>query len=244
MTVDEKLIPKSIFDEDFGENNIGWASEENIKRLYALDRGTVFVPKSGNLKYIGLARRTRLELIPVDDPKGEFLKSLDQFEPDFKNEYAHHKNGTVFHDSVKQNGDAVLIGSNNSIGFEGFGFHKGKRIPHKGGVLIGSNVEIGSNTCIDRAVIGDTVIGDNVKIDNLVHIAHGVKIGNGSIIVAGAVICGSVTIGENVWVGANACIRQHLTIGDNAVIGMGAVVVKDVPAGQTVAGNPAKQLSK
>lgn len=229
MTVDEKLIPKSIFDEDFGENNIGWASEENIKRLYALDRGTVFVPKSGNLKYIGLARRTRLNLILVDDPKWCFIEVLERT-PDVDVNIVASR--------------TAIIGDYTAIGNNGFGFYKGKRVPHRGNVLISAGVEIGNNTCIDRAVIGSTIIGENVKIDNLVHIAHGVKIGKGSIIVAGAVICGSVTIGENVWVGANACIRQHLTIGDNVVIGMGAVVVKDVPAGQTVAGNPARQLSK
>jgi UDP-3-O-[3-hydroxymyristoyl] glucosamine N-acyltransferase len=229
MTVNENLIPKSIFDGDFNETNIGWASESNIKRLYELDRGTVFVPKSGNLKYIGLARRTRLDLIIVDDPKFCFIEVLERT-PDVEVTIIASKD--------------VKIGDYTSIGNDGFGFYKGKRVPHRGVVMINSGVEIGNNVCIDRAVVGKTDIGFDVKIDNLVHIAHGVKIGNGSTIVAGAVICGSVTIGENVWVGANACIRQHLTIGDNAVIGMGSVVVKDVLAGQTVVGNPAKQLSK
>lgn len=230
MTINGDLIPKSIFDNDFGAAHIGWCSAENIPRLFELDRGTVFVPKDGNLKYIAIARRTRLDLIPVDDPKECFINILEKT-PDVD----------VTH---IQNGSNIEIGDYCAIGSDGFGFYKGKRVPHRGRVVINSGVKIGNNTCIDRAVIGDTVIGEGVKIDNLVHIAHGVKIGKGSIIVAGAVICGSVTIGENVWVGANACIRQHLTIGDNAVIGMGAVVVKNVKKGQTVVGNPAKELSK
>lgn len=229
MTVNENLIPKSIFDADFNETNIGWCSLANIPRLFDMDRGTVFVPKDGNLKYIALARRTRLDLIPVPDPKWCFIEVLERT-PDV--------------DVKIIASNTAVIGDYTSIGNDGFGFYKGKRVPHRGRVMIHANAEIGNNVCIDRAVIGDTVIGFDVKIDNLVHIAHGVKIGDGSIIVAGAVICGSVTIGKNVWVGANACIRQHLTIGDNAVIGMGAVVVKDVKPGQTVAGNPAKELSK
>ncbi len=229
MYINPDLIPKSIFDEDFNETNIGWCSLSNIHRLFDMDKGTVFVPKDGNLKYIAVARRTRLDLIPVDDPKMCFIDVLERT-PDV--------------DVTIVASKTAIIGEYTSIGNDGFGFYKGKRVPHRGNVLIGAGVEIGNNTCIDRAVVGSTIIGENVKIDNLVHIAHGVKIGKGSVIVAGAVICGSVIIGENVWVGANACIRQHLTIGDNAVIGMGSVVVKNVAANKTVCGNPAKELKR
>ena len=136
------------------------------------------------------------------------------------------------------------VGTNTVIGGEGFGFAKDGdewiRMPHIKKVIIGNNVEIGSNCTIDRGCLTDTVIGDGVKIDNLCHIAHGVKIGDNTIITAGAIVGGSVIIGKNVWIGINSTIRNGITIGDNAVIGMGSNVVKDVPEGVTVFGNPAK----
>jgi len=246
MYIDTNLIPKSIFEKDFNETNIGWCSSENVGRLYNMDRGTVLVPMDGNLKYIGLARRTRLELIRVENPKKEFIKLLDIYNPKFQTEI--HESaiigeGTTWGDGliVEEN---VVIGSNCSLNFDGFGYEDGYLIPHKGRVVIKSGTRIGNNVCIDRAVIGDTLIGNNVKIDNLVHIAHGVKIGEGSYIIAGTVICGSVVIGKNVWVAPNVSIRQHLVIGDNAKIGLGSVVVKNVLANKIVCGNPAKDLKQ
>jgi UDP-3-O-[3-hydroxymyristoyl] glucosamine N-acyltransferase len=112
------------------------------------------------------------------------------------------------------------------------------------GVKIGSNVRIGSYVCIDRGNLKDTIIEDGVKIDNLVHIAHNVKIGKNTMVVAGTVVCGSVEIGDNCFIGANSVIRQHLKIGNNVTIGMGSVVTKDIPDGETWAGNPAKKLEK
>ncbi len=140
-------------------------------------------------------------------------------------------------------------GSNCVIGSSGFGYERDEngipvRMPHLGNVVIGENVEIGSNVCVDRAVIGSTVIGDNVKIDNLVHVAHGAKIGKNTLIVAGAVIGGSVDIGENCFIGMNASIKNKVKIGNNVTIGAGAVVLKDVPDGETWIGNPAKKLEK
>ncbi len=116
------------------------------------------------------------------------------------------------------------------------------RFPHIGGVLFGLGVTIGSYVTIDRGGIGDTVIGRGVHIDSHVHIGHNATIGNDTIITAGAIIGGSAIIGEDVWIGLGAVIRNQLTIGDGAVIGIGAVVVKDVPAGEVWAGNPAKEL--
>jgi UDP-3-O-[3-hydroxymyristoyl] glucosamine N-acyltransferase len=144
-------------------------------------------------------------------------------------------------------GNHVIIGNNNTIGGIGFGYEKNEDgqyelIPHLGNVVIQDHVEIGNNNCIDRAVLGSTLIKQNVKIDNLVHISHGVEIGENSLIIAHAIICGSVKIGANVWVAPNSAIRNKVTVGDNSTIGLGAIVIKDVPENNTVIGNPARPI--
>lgn len=152
------------------------------------------------------------------------------------------KAGTVIEEYCK-------IGCNNTIGGVGFGYEPNEQnqyelIPHIGNVHLAKFVEIGNNVCIDRAVLGSTYLSEHVKVDNLVHIAHGVKIGKNSLIIANSMIAGSVEIGENVWVSPSVAIRQKLSVGNNALVGLGAVVVKNVEVGQIVAGNPAKPLDK
>lgn len=146
-------------------------------------------------------------------------------------------------------GENCIICKNAVIGNDGFGFEPDENgdlifFPHFGNVIIGDNVRVGSGSCIDRGNMYDTIIGDNVKIDNLVHIAHNVQIDKNTMVVAGVVVCGSVKIGKNCFIGANSTIKQHLTIGDNVLIGMGSVVTKDIPDGEVWAGNPAKFLRK
>ena len=136
------------------------------------------------------------------------------------------------------------IQSGAVIGDAGFGFERDAdkrplRMVHLGGVRIGDHVEIGANTCIARGALGDTVIEDHVKVNNLVHIAHNCRIGAGTMIGACADLCGSLDIGRNCWIAPNCSIRQKLVIGEDAIVGMGAVVVRDVEAGITVYGNPA-----
>lgn len=152
------------------------------------------------------------------------------------------KAGTVIHDYVK-------IGSNCTIGGVGFGYEKNQNsqyevIPHIGNVVLKQYVEIGNNTCIDRAVLGSTVLEEHVKVDNLVHIAHGVTIGKNSLIIANTMIGGSTHIGENVWVAPSTSILNKKKVESNSVMGMGAVVIKDVAEGQTIIGNPGKPLTK
>jgi UDP-3-O-[3-hydroxymyristoyl] glucosamine N-acyltransferase len=153
---------------------------------------------------------------------------------------------------IKKNtviGQRVKIGCNNTIGADGFGYEMNSErqfefIPHLGNVVIEDDVEIGNNTTIDRAVLGSTVLRRNVKVDNLVHIAHGVDIGENSLIIANAMIAGSCVIGKNVWVAPSASILNKVYVGDNATIGMGAVVLKNIEPGQVIVGNPGKDINQ
>jgi UDP-3-O-[3-hydroxymyristoyl] glucosamine N-acyltransferase len=145
-------------------------------------------------------------------------------------------------------GDHTTIGPNTTIGHFGFGYVREDdgtplRIPHSGGVRIGSYVDIGANTCIDRGTLTDTIIRDHVKIDNLVMIPHNVDIGEGALITGGAILCGSTRIGARAWISPNASVLEGVTIGADSVVGMGAVVLRDVADGATVVGNPAKPIT-
>lgn len=147
-------------------------------------------------------------------------------------------------------GDNTIIRSGAKIGGEGFEFKRVTdglmAVTHLGGVEIGRNVEIQNNTCIDKAVYpwDNTVIADNVKMDNLVHVGHAVKIGKNTMVVANTGIGGRTEIGENVWIGFGATLRNGITVGDNARVNMGAVVTQNVADGQAVSGNFAIEHKK
>ncbi|MEW5692131.1 MAG: UDP-3-O-(3-hydroxymyristoyl)glucosamine N-acyltransferase [Candidatus Hydrogenedentota bacterium] len=159
------------------------------------------------------------------------------------------REGTVIHANTSIY-DRTLIGRNCLIhagvviGADGFGFveHQKKhlKIPQIGYVEIGDEVEIGANVCIDRGTTGKTYIGNRVKIDNLVHIAHNVKIGDDSIIIAQVGISGSVKIGEHVTIAGQAGLASHINIGDNVVIAAKSGVTKSVPSDMEVSGFPAR----
>ena len=149
--------------------------------------------------------------------------------------------------------DKVAIGNNCIIhagvviGSDGFGYSKDEagnveKFPHIGGVAIGNNVEIGSNTCIDKGALGNTIIHDGVKIDNLVHVAHNVELHANAFIIANAMLGGSTIVGEGAWIAPSASLLQQLTIGKNATVGVGAVVTKNIPADETWTGAPARPL--
>lgn len=141
-------------------------------------------------------------------------------------------------------GNNVIIHSGTVIGSDGFGYTmvKGKRvkIPQRGNVIIEDDVEIGANVTIARARFGSTIIRKSVKIDNLVHIAHNVEIGESSIIIAGVVIAGSAKIGKNVILAGHSGVDGHITIGDNVKVGAKSGVMKDIPPNTMVAGFPAR----
>lgn len=141
-------------------------------------------------------------------------------------------------------GERCAIHAGARIGSDGFGyvFNDGahQKIPHVGGCRIGNDVEIGANTTIDRGSIDHTVIGDGTKIDNLVHIAHNVRVGRLCLIVAQVGIAGSVRVEDGVVLAGQVGISGHHTIGARATLTAQAGVVSDVPAGETWGGFPAR----
>ncbi len=140
-------------------------------------------------------------------------------------------------------GDKVIVHSGTVIGSDGFGYAKDgdkyHKIPHVGNVVIEEDVEIGANVAIDRATTGTTLIKRGVKLDNLIHIAHNVVIGENSIVLAQVGVAGSTEIGKNVILAGQAGIMAHIKIGDYARVGSQAGVTKSVPEDTSVSGYPA-----
>jgi UDP-3-O-[3-hydroxymyristoyl] glucosamine N-acyltransferase len=149
-------------------------------------------------------------------------------------------NATITHALI---GARVRIGAGVVMGSEGFGVMAGPAglvcSAQLGRVVIGDGVRVGSNCTIDRGAVDDTVIGAGTMIDNLVQIAHNVRIGTNCVFAGQAGVAGSTTIGNNVMVGGQVAISDHLTIGSNARIAGKSGVMRDVPAGEAVAGYPA-----
>lgn len=146
-------------------------------------------------------------------------------------------------------GEDCYIKSGSIIGEDGFGFdfeEDGKpiRIPHLGKVIIGDNVEIGAKNTIARGTLDDTIILDNVKTDDQVHIGHNSMIGRNTIITACVEISGSVTIGENCWLGPNCSILQKISIGNNVTIGIGSVITNDIMDHKKIMGLESLELRR
>ncbi|MGE0499879.1 MAG: UDP-3-O-(3-hydroxymyristoyl)glucosamine N-acyltransferase [Rhizobiaceae bacterium] len=143
-------------------------------------------------------------------------------------------------------GDRVSIQQSAAIGQAGFGFvvldGGPVRIPHIGRVIIQNDVEIGANTTVDRGTLGDTVIGEGTKIDNLVQIAHNVLIGRSCMIAALCGLSGSVTLGDGVMLGGRVGIADHVTVGAGAMIAAASGLMHDVPPGERWAGAPARPV--
>ncbi len=157
-------------------------------------------------------------------------------------------NNTILNPGVKllsrcELGKNVILNAGVVIGSEGYGFDQvdgsHHKIPHLGKVVVEDNVEIGANTCIDRARFEETRIGSGTKIDNLVQIGHNVRIGDGCLIVAQVGISGSTEFEDGVIVGGQAGFAGHLKIGKGAKIAGQAGITKDVEAGAFLKGNPA-----
>jgi UDP-3-O-[3-hydroxymyristoyl] glucosamine N-acyltransferase len=141
-------------------------------------------------------------------------------------------------------GDRVTLHAGVRVGSDGFGYTRvgdeHLKMPQVGRAVVEDDVEIGANTTVDRGALGDTVIGRGSKIDNLVQVAHNVRIGAGSMLAALVGIAGSTRIGRHVWFGGRASAINHLEIGDGARVAFGSTVMRDVPDGETVSGSPSR----
>ena len=138
-------------------------------------------------------------------------------------------------------GEEVVVRAGTALGTEGYEFRQSggrlRGVVHAGGLRICDRVEIQANCAVDRPIFGDfSIIGEDTKLDNLVHVGHRVTIGQRCMLVAGAVVGGNVTIGNDVWIGPRAVISSGLSIGDHAFVTIGSVVVNNVAANQKVTG--------
>jgi UDP-3-O-[3-hydroxymyristoyl] glucosamine N-acyltransferase len=143
-------------------------------------------------------------------------------------------------------GDRVVLQPGAVIGGDGFGYVFGEegvleKVPQVGSVVIEDDAEIGANTTIDRAALGQTRIGRSVKIDNLVQVAHNCDVGDGAVIVAQSGLAGSTIVGRRAFLMAQSGAAGHLRVGDGAFVGARAGLAKDVPAGARVWGTPAME---
>lgn len=142
-------------------------------------------------------------------------------------------------------GADVIVKPNATLGGDGFQVRNvgGRRrlVPHAGGVDVADGAVIGSSTCIDRGLFGEsTTVGAGAMVDNLVHVAHSAVIGAGATVVACSEISGSATIGEGAWLGPNTSVNPGITVGDFAYLGTGSVVVRDIARHVLAYGSPAR----
>ena len=156
--------------------------------------------------------------------------------------------GSTLYPNVSINSEVVMgpfcrIHSNTVIGSDGFGynFHQGKHLKvwHLGGVVIGEDVEIGANSCVDRGALGDTVIGSGCKLDNAVHIAHNCKLGEGCIICGQGGLAGSASLGDYVTLAGQVGIAPGIHLGARTEVSPKAGVFSNCPPGSKLAGHPA-----
>jgi UDP-3-O-[3-hydroxymyristoyl] glucosamine N-acyltransferase len=143
--------------------------------------------------------------------------------------------------------------SGTVIGSDGFGYapirDQGKvvgheKIYHLGGVRIGNHVEIGANSCVDRGTLGDTLIEDHVKADNLVQIAHNAIAREGAILCGCSGLAGGSVLGRFAYLGGQACVVNKAAVGDGAMVGAASLITKDVAPGESVAGSPQRPIKE
>ncbi len=150
------------------------------------------------------------------------------------------------HAVVRENcvlGDYVTLENGAIVGADGFGFSKNDRgewekIPQSGPVLLGDRVDVQANACVDRATVGATEIGDGSKVDNLVQVGHGSKVGQNTLICAQTGLAGSSTIGNNVILAGQTGIAGHCSVGDGVILTAQSAVSHDVPSGKMISGSP------
>jgi UDP-3-O-[3-hydroxymyristoyl] glucosamine N-acyltransferase len=152
-----------------------------------------------------------------------------------------HAGAKVLHHCILGNGCTLHAGV--TIGSDGFGFAPSdseySKVPQVGNVVLEDDVEIGSNTTVDRATMGSTILRKGVKLDNLIQVAHNVEIGEHTVIAAQTGIAGSTKIGKRCMIGGQVGIIGHLTIGDNVKIAAQSGIGNNLPDGAIVQGSPA-----
>lgn len=140
-------------------------------------------------------------------------------------------------------GDRVVLNPGAVVGGEGFGFVPTRtglyKIPQTGRALIGDDVELGSNTCVDRAAVGETVVRAGTKIDNLVQVGHGATVGQHCLLVSYAAVAGSATLGDGVVMAMKAGVVGHIEVGAGTQIAACSLVTADTPPGSRRGGIPA-----
>ena len=160
-----------------------------------------------------------------------------------------HAGGHLFahaHAVVRENcvlGDYVTLENGAIVGSDGFGFAKNEagqweKIPQSGPVKLGDRVDVQANACIDRATVGSTVIGDGTKIDNLVQIGHGSKVGENTLVCAQTGLAGSSVVGNNVILAGQTGIAGHCTVGDGVILTAQSAVSHDIQPGKMISGSP------
>jgi UDP-3-O-[3-hydroxymyristoyl] glucosamine N-acyltransferase len=140
-------------------------------------------------------------------------------------------------------GDHVTLENGAIVGADGFGFSKNEKgewekIPQSGPVRIGDRVDVQANACIDRATVGATEIGDGSKVDNLVQVGHGSKVGKNTLLCAQVGLAGSSVIGNNAILAGQAGVAGHCSLGDGVILTAQSAVSHDVPAGKMISGSP------
>ena len=155
-----------------------------------------------------------------------------------------YQNAVIYNSTII--GDRSIIHGSVVLGCDGFGFVPGNnkhfKIPQTGRVVLGEDVEIGANTVVDRATIGETIIDNMTKIDNLVHIGHNVQIGKACLITAQVGIAGSTKVGDNSQMGGQSGIAPHVEIGPNSIIAAKSGVTKSLIGRQMYGGYPARPI--
>jgi UDP-3-O-[3-hydroxymyristoyl] glucosamine N-acyltransferase len=153
--------------------------------------------------------------------------------------------------SIRENcviGNNVIIQNGAVIGSDGFGFAPNQseydKIPQVGNVVIEDNVEIGANTCVDRATLGSTVIKKGAKLDNLLQIAHNVEIGSNTVMAAQSGVSGSTKIGSHCMIGGQVGFVGHISIGNGVMIGAQAGIAGNLKDGSIVTGTPSREIAK
>jgi UDP-3-O-[3-hydroxymyristoyl] glucosamine N-acyltransferase len=150
------------------------------------------------------------------------------------------------HAVVRENcvlGDHVTLENGAIVGADGFGFAKNEsgqweKIPQSGPVLLGNRVDVQANACVDRATVGATVIGDGTKIDNLVQVGHGSRVGQDTLLCAQTGLAGSSEVGSNAILAGQVGVAGHCSVGDGAILTAQSGISHDIPPGQTISGSP------